>query len=249
LDSSKIKLAADKIKQSFRVVAFTGAGISVESGIPPFRGPGGLWSKYDPEILEINHFFAYPEASWHVIKEIFYDSFSAAKPNPAHIVLSDMEKLGYLHCIITQNIDHMHQIAGSNNVIEYHGSSQRLICTRCNELFHFSSDIFINIPPLCKICNGILKPDFIFYGEAIPLDAAQRSLDETKYADLWLVIGTTGEVYPACSLPVEAKHNGKTIIEINVTPSSFTHSITDIFLQGKASEVTQALFKELNCQI
>jgi NAD-dependent deacetylase len=245
MNPNLLEKAVDRIKNASRVVAFSGAGISVESGIPPFRGPDGLWSRYDPTCLEIQYFLNHPAQAWVVIKEIFYDFFSQASPNAAHFALAKMEAAGRLQSVITQNIDNLHQRAGSQNVIEFHGTSSRLICIDCGSNYSPSPDLFNSMPPRCKNCRGMLKPDFVFFGEPIPWDAMQRSLEETTHADLWLVIGTTGEVQPACMLPREAKGNGATIIEVNVEPSQFTPDITDVFLQGKAAQVLPELVGRL----
>ena len=240
-----IARAVEEIRAARRIAAFTGAGISVESGIPPFRGPGGLWSKYDPHILDINYFYMFPETAWVKIKEIFYDFFAQAQPNAAHHALVRLEQAGKLKCVITQNIDNLHQQAGSTEVIEFHGNSKRLVCLKCGQRFSATPEIFNHLPPRCVSCGKILKPDFVFFGEPIPIDAHERALAETELADLWLVIGTTGEVYPAASVPITAKYNGKRIIEVNLRPSEFTHTITDIFLQGKAGEVMQQIVQLL----
>jgi NAD-dependent deacetylase len=239
-------LAAQRLKKAKRAVAFTGAGISVESGIPPFRGKGGLWSKYNPDILDIRNFYEQPEKSWQVIKEIFYDHFNNAQPNAAHIALAKMESDGLLQAVITQNIDNLHQDAGSKTVLEYHGSTHRLVCLSCHSVYQFSTEMFDHIPPRCKKCGTILKPDMVFFGEGIPFAVHQKAMEETVNSDVWLVIGTTGEVMPACNLPIEAKDNGATIIEINIRPSHFTQRITDLLLQGKATEMTAALYETLS---
>ena len=128
---NKLTQAAELIKNSEHTTAFTGAGISVESGIPPFRGENGLWSKIDPIFLDMSYFFKHPDKSWQKIKEIFYDSFAQAEPNAAHYALAELDQRGLLHAIITQNIDNLHQRAGSKNVIEYHGTTKSLTCTNC----------------------------------------------------------------------------------------------------------------------
>jgi NAD-dependent deacetylase len=245
MDLHLLELATQKIKKANRVVAFTGAGISVESGVPPFRGASGLWAKHNPSCLDIRNFEANPEAAWKEIKAIFYDHFSKAEPNLAHQVLARMERMGFLQGVITQNIDYLHQKAGSKDVVEYHGSSQRLLCLDCGKKVAADQLDWEMIPPHCEKCGTILKPDFVFFGEAIPGLAHKRAVSETLRADVWLVIGTTGEVMPASALPVEAKRNGKTIIEINVQPSNYTDEVTDIFLQGKATEVLEALLERL----
>jgi NAD-dependent deacetylase len=242
MDQQLIEIAAFRLRNACRAIAFTGAGISVESGIPPFRGPDSLWSKYDPACLELDYFLRYPHEAWMVIKEIFYDHFGAAKPNPAHRVLATLENEGLLPGgIITQNIDHLHQAASSQHVIEFHGNNQQLMCLHCGEHVQASPEILFDIPPRCPNCSEVLKPDFVFYGEGIPHAAYQAAYAETQRADVWLVVGTTGEVFPACSMPIEAKRNGALIIEINVRPSEFTDTITDIFLRGKASDILTEL--------
>lgn len=230
-----------RIRTAARVIAFTGAGISVESGIPPFRGENGLWSRYDPIILDLDYFQRQPEKSWQVIKEIFYDFFGQARPNPAHYALAEMEARGWLQGIITQNIDNLHQEAGSHDVVEFHGTSRQLTCLGCGAHFPFQPPMLQKLPPRCPSCGGLLKPDFIFFGENIPPAAYQRALEETRIADVWLVIGTTGEIMPASLLPVEASRNSATIIEVNIQASQYTHRITDIFLQDKASQALSQL--------
>lgn len=245
MDNELLTLAAKRIQQARRVVGFTGAGISVESGIPPFRGPDGLWSRYDPHCLDIAYFLNNPLKAWLVIKEIFYDYFGAAEPNAAHHALAHMESQGLMGCVITQNIDNLHQRAGSRDVIEYHGSSRNLICLQCGKSYAATPDIFDALPPKCAACGGLLKPDFVFFGEGIPDLARQRAVEETYLSDVWLVIGTTGVILPACYHPLEAKQNGATLIEINVNPSEYTDYVTDIFLQGKATEIMTALLEHL----
>jgi len=246
--TNKLNEAAELIKHSSRTVAFTGAGISVESGIPPFRGKDGLWNKYDPVFLDSNYFHQYPEKSWQLIKEIFYDFFGQAKPNTAHFSLAEMEKKGLLHSIITQNIDNLHQNAGSKEVYEFHGNSRYLVCETCSKSFLAKDIDLSSLPPKCPYCKTVLKPDFVFFGESIPEPAKTNSFSEAINAELFILIGTTGEIMPASIIPFEAKKNGKKIIEINVVPSNYTNAITDIFLQGKATVIMQQLLSTLNGQ-
>ncbi len=229
--------AAGWIVNAKHLVAFTGAGISVESGIPPFRGEGGIWSRYDPSVLDIEYFWSSPLESWKGITEIFYTHFLDARPNPAHYLLSRLEGEGMLKSVITQNIDNLHQEAGSQTVIEYHGNSRWLRCNRCGTRYALSDISLESLPPRCLNDQEILKPDFVFFGEGIPPDAASRSVQEVSVADLLLIIGTTGEVMPAGMLPSIAKSRGARVIEINPGNSVFTASITDLFLQGPAAEV------------
>ncbi|MFX1257819.1 MAG: NAD-dependent protein deacylase [Promethearchaeota archaeon] len=240
LDEKLYRLAGEWISDSEYLVAFTGAGISVESGIPPFRGKNGLWKKYNPKFLDTNYFLAYPKESWILIKEIFYDFFGRAKPNDAHYILAEMEKHNYIKAIITQNIDNLHQLAGSKNVLEFHGTSRTLTCLNCNNKYN-SEKLIETLPPYCPKCNGLLKPDFVFFGEPIPETVHNYSIKEASLADLFILIGTTGEIMPASMIPFIAKKNGAKFIEINVEKSRYTESIVDIYLQGKASIILRKL--------
>jgi NAD-dependent deacetylase len=232
-----IKEAAKIIRKSDFTCAFTGAGISVESGIPPFRGEHGLWNKYDPKVLDLGYFIENPEICWPVIREIFYDFFSDAKPNSAHLVLAEMEQKGLLQSVITQNIDNLHQEAGSIIVHEFHGNAKKLKCLKCGTVYKASEIDFNNIPPVCRNDGEILKPDFIFFGEGIPHEAYNNSFADAERAEVCIIIGSTGEVTPASYVPRTASQNGASIIEINPGESMFTNNITDIYLKGKAGEV------------
>jgi NAD-dependent deacetylase len=240
---NNVDFAISLLKDSKYTVAFTGAGISVESGIPPFRGPGGLWNQYDPIILDLDYYSRKSEDSWPVVKKLFFDFFGSAKPNAAHLALAKMEQEGSLQEIITQNIDNLHQEAGSKNVYEFHGNSRQFICMDCGAVYQRDELVLTAEPPHChKLkCNGLLKPDFIFFGEGIPVDAYESSIQAAKNADVFILIGTTGEIMPASQIPYLAKQNGAKIIEINISESSFTPQITDVFLKGKATEVMALL--------
>jgi NAD-dependent deacetylase len=238
---NQIKKAADLILKSRFTTAFTGAGISVESGIPPFRGNNGIWTKYDPKSLEIAWFMSRPVESWNIIKEIFYDFFEEAKPNKAHLVLAEMERRALLGRIITQNIDNLHQEAGSREVYEFHGNSKRLVCLDCRKFYTVTEISLDHIPPTCRQCGGLLKPDFVFFGEGIPQTALAASYEAATISDVFLVIGTTGDVMPANQIPYLAKSAGCKIIEINTEPSNYSGDITDIFIRGKAVETMEKL--------
>jgi NAD-dependent deacetylase len=233
--------AAELIKYSAHTVAFTGSGISVESGIPPFRGQEGLWTKYDPVFLDINYFHRHPEKSLPLIKEIFCDYYGKVKPNVAHLALAELEKIGLLHAVITQNIDNLHQEAGSKLVYELHGSCRYLVCEKCLKKYPVSKIDLTNLPPGCSVCGSVLKPDFVFFGEPLQEPASTNSFIEAKRAKVFIIIGTTGEVMPSSLIPLEAKKNKSKIIEINTAPSSFTPAVTDIFLQGKATDILEDL--------
>jgi NAD-dependent deacetylase len=243
--NAKIKEAAGLLKGSAYTTAYTGAGISVESGIPPFRGENGLWNKYDPVTLEIGHFLTYPVESWVVIKEIFFDFFGEARPNRAHLALAELENHGLISCVITQNIDNLHQEAGSKQVFEFHGNSKRLVCLACLAKYTHEEVSLDHLPPTCRQCGGLLKPDFVFFGEPIPSIPLSAAYEAAAVSNIFLLIGTTGEVMPANQFPLMAKANGAKIIEINPKESNYTSQVTDIFLQGKAGEVMEKLVREL----
>ncbi len=236
--------AAEMIRNSSRTTAFTGAGISVESGVPTFRGGDGLWEKYDPMVLDIGYFTEHPKKSWEVIKEIFYDFFVNVKPNRAHYALAELETAGLLQSVITQNIDNLHFDAGSKEVYEFHGNSRTLVCMNCGVAVASSGIDLSILPPVCKECGALLKPDFVFFGEPIPFEANEKAWSEVVNADVFLVIGTSGEVMPASQIPYEAKNRGKKIIEINISPSNYTENVTDIFLKGEASEIMDKLLRK-----
>lgn len=239
------QLAIEWILESKYTVLFTGAGVSVESGIPPFRGENGLWEKHDPTFLMTSYFMKHPKKSWELINKIFYDFFGRAKPNDAHYIIAELEKKGLIDTIITQNIDNLHQKAGSRNVIEFHGTSRTLTCINCNQKFN-SGNVLTKMPPHCPKCGGLLKPDFVFFNEPIPSEVHELSIKCTLKSDLFILVGTTGEIIPASEIPYFAKETGAKIIEINIKPTKYTHKIVDILLQGKATEVFLKLKKSLN---
>ena len=238
--------AAEKIKSARRCVAFTGAGISVESGIPPFRGENGLWNRYDPSNFDIGYFLNNSARSWEVMRDVFYNLFSGVKPNTAHYALAELEQRDLVQAVITQNVDNLHAEAGTRVVHEFHGSLKRLVCIDCLKSIGVDKVDLTFLPPRCSHCQGILKPDAVFFGEQIPEPANSRSFREAEGADCFILIGTTGEVAPANLIPRMAKHNGATIIEINTARSSYTRSITDIFLKEKATLAMESLMEEFD---
>ncbi len=244
-NNSNIEQVAKLLKKSDFAIAHTGAGISVESGIPPFRGEAGIWNRYDPQLLDLDYFMRKPEASWRAIREIFYDFFTDAKPNPAHIHLAKLESGGFVKAVVTQNIDDLHFKAGSKEVYEFHGNSQNLKCLECTHIIPANKANLDQLPPKCEKCGGLLKPDFIFFGEGIPAIAYQKSFEVARKADLVLVIGSTGEVMPACQVPREAKRNGAIIVEINPEDSAFTHQITDIHIKKEAGKAMELIWNAL----
>jgi NAD-dependent deacetylase len=231
--------ACEIVLQSRRTIALTGAGISVESGIPDFRSAGGLWSRYDPaEYATIDAFVANPEKVWNMLREMG-EVVGNAKPNKAHIGLGRLEKAGYLHCVITQNVDNLHQEGGATNVIEYHGNSSTLSCLRCRRRYRAEDKRGEHVPR-CE-CGRVLKPDVVFFGEGIPAEAMSRSYQYAATAEALMVIGTSAVVAPVNSLPFIAKERGAKIIEINMERTHLTNTITDVFLQGGAGEIVSRL--------
>ncbi|RKY01735.1 MAG: RNA polymerase subunit sigma [Spirochaetes bacterium] len=237
VDQSLIEQAAQDIVNSKKSIAFTGSGISEESGIPTFRGGQGLWEKYDPmEYAHIQSFIKNPEKVWEMLAEMA-EIISKAKPNPAHIALAELENMGLLEAVITQNVDGLHQMAGNKHVVEFHGSNQWLICIKCGfrtEIKNYSPNDF---PPKCERCLSILKPDVVFFGEAIPYNAQVKSMYLAKVSDLVLVIGTSAVVYPAAQIPITAKEYGAKIIEINKEKTSLSDGIASYSIEGPAGEV------------
>ncbi len=222
--SDPIDQAVAWLLQSRKTVALTGAGVSTESGIPDFRSPGGLWSRYNPmEYATLGAFRRNPAKVWQLFEEL--QSLLDANPNPGHLALAELEAAGGLAGIITQNIDGLHQAAGSRVVVEYHGSPRTLHCLECGAGYQASDIAALGMPPRCnqevngKRCNAILKPDVVLYDEAIPLEATRGTAELIEGAELMLVIGTSCETYPAASLPAQVQAQGGRIVELNKEPA------------------------------
>jgi len=234
-----IERAAEDLARATTVVALTGAGISVESGIPPFRGPGGLWEKIDPmAYASIDAFMRDPTVVWNVLLKDMKILLDTARPNPAHEGLVRLERLGMLKTIITQNVDGLHQAAGSSDVIEFHGTFARHCCIRCNQRKETAEIDLSRIPPLCS-CGGVWRPECVFFGEMIPPLALRRSQQASAGCEVMLVIGTSATVQPAATMPVIAKQAGARVIEFNEEETSLTEWVSDYRVPGKAGEVMQ----------
>jgi NAD-dependent deacetylase len=220
-----------------KVVAFTGAGISAESGVPTFRGNDGVWKKFKPEELaNIDAFVRNPELVWEWYahrKRIF----AGIQPNAGHYALVEMEKRFPSFSIITQNIDNLHRRAGSKNVFE------RNYCMICQTPYTNEFVLSEKAIPRCT-CGGIIRPDVVWFGEMLPEDEWEGAEDACRNADVLLSIGTSGVVYPAASLPQIAKQSGAFLIEINPEPTPLT-DIADEFLPGKSGEILPALFDQI----
>ncbi|EGG41711.1 silent information regulator protein Sir2 [Candidatus Nitrosarchaeum limnium SFB1] len=202
----------DKIKNSKKIVFVTGAGISQESGIPTFRGKDGLWKNHDVmQLATIDAFYDHPKLVWEWYNERRKNIFSS-EPNLGHKAIAELEKFVKV-VVLTQNIDGLHQRAGSTEVLELHGSIVTIRCTNCDFKGQILTD-FTEIPPLCK-CGNILRPNVVWFGEPLPQDVWQQAIIHVSRCDLMIVVGTSLVVSPANTLPIYAKENNATIIEIN----------------------------------
>ena len=195
-------------------VVLSGAGISAESGIPTFRTKGGLWEKYDPTVYASIEVFRKDPTKYWQIRGDFIRGYATFEPNAAHRALAELEQMGIVRQVITQNIDGLHRKAGSQNVIEIHGSLREIICQQCEKVY-LAPNIPEGTPPYCS-CGGVLKPNTVLFGEQLPPDALEAAIRESSSCKVMLVIGTSAVVYPAAQLPIVAKQNGATIVEINI---------------------------------
>ena len=249
MSTTVIERAAELLLKSRHAIAFTGAGISLESGIPTFRdSPDSIWNMYDPDDLSLDRFKTRPEKCWRTIKAIFYDFMIEhdVKPNKAHYVMASMQKKGLLKTIITQNIDALHQRAGATDVVEFHGNSVTASCMRgCGYVVGSDAIDLSVLPPRCPNCGGLLKPDFVFFGESIPTEAYSRSIEEVGKADLCLIVGTSAQVQPAAMIPVFVHRNGGQVIEVNPNPSVVTDGYVDLHIEMGAVDAFPALGREL----
>lgn len=238
-----IKEAAEVIRRRGPALVLTGAGISIDSGIPPFRGPGGLWERYDPEeygsidVLERD-----PEKAWIMLRDML-TTILRARPNEAHYALAELERAGFISCIVTQNVDGLHEMAGSRRVLNFHGGGRYLFCMRCGKRRELKG--VEDIDPIRCSCGGYFRPPYVFFGEPIPPDVMRRSFIEASRAGVMLVVGTSAGVYPAAQLPYEVKRHGGTIIEVNPHPTPLTRTITDIFIRSGSTEALSKLRDEL----
>ncbi|MBN2810153.1 MAG: Sir2 family NAD-dependent protein deacetylase [Deltaproteobacteria bacterium] len=232
------RAAALLLEAAGQATVLTGAGISVASGIPAFRGSQGLWDRYDPfEYAEITSFRRQPEKVWSMLGEMCA-VVERARPNRAHEVLAELEEKGLLHSLITQNVDGLHQAAGSRKVIEFHGALRHLGCLECDwRWLHFKLDQSEIMPPRCQECGAILKPEVVFFGESIPDWALLEASSEAEKAGVMLVVGTSAEVHPAAEMPHLTKRAGGKVIEINLEPTALSGSLSDLTILGPAEQV------------
>ena len=221
-------------------VALTGAGISAESGIPTFRSKGGLWEKFDPTVYASIEMFRKDPSKYWSIRGEFIRNYDAYQPNAGHTALAELEAMGLLRHVITQNIDGLHRKAGSRSVTEIHGSLREIFCVRCGKEYR-APRIPEGMPPLCE-CGGVLKPNTVLFGESLPPQAMETAWQETGTCRVMLVIGTSAVVQPAASLPHVAKEHGAAVVEVNIERA---FSSSDHFLEGKAGTVLPELVSEI----
>jgi len=244
---SDIERAATLILKSKYVTCLTGAGMSVESGIRPFRGPGGLWTeKGEPPMDGYQRFMKDPRKQWEeIVKGTgrdmgFYHAMAEAVPHEGHFGLAELEEMGVLKYLITQNIDNLHLLAGSKKVAEIHGNSTKLRCVECNTRYEMDDISLDVLPPRCPKCKGIIKTDTVMFGEPIPYDVLLICQREAAKSDCMLTVGTSVFVYPAAGFPLEVKRRGGILIEINLYETEIS-DLCDVSLRGKAGEIIPAL--------
>jgi len=250
-----IERAAKLLLSSRYAIALTGAGMSTESGIPDFRGPSGIWTKHPEEearaYLLYPKFLSDPKAYWEEVlsRPSPLGNLSSYSPNPGHLALAELEEMGILKCVITQNIDDLHRKAGSKRILEYHGNAFKLRCLKCGARYPRESFDLEGrkrrgeLPPQC-LCGGPLKSDVVYFGEPIPEDVMRESLEEVGKCDLALVCGTSAVVYPFAHLPRLAKEKGALLVEINLEPTPLT-PLSDLSLRGKVGEILPALVRKI----
>ncbi len=237
---------AELLAAARRGLVLTGAGVSAESGIPTFRGEGGLWTKYDPvKVASIDSFMHDPTAYWMVSKERGGIAI-AARPNAGHYALASLEAAGCLVAIVTQNTDGLHQDSGCRRVIEVHGSSRTVQCLDCGTREPravVQARLAVQMPPLCKSCGGMfLKPTVVLFGEPMPVPAMHEALALAQGADVMLVVGSSLVVHPAADIPLAAVRSGARLIIVNAEPTPFD-SLAELVIHGRAGEVLPEILR------
>ena len=233
---------AELIINAKKLVVFTGAGISTESGIPDFRSPGGIWSRFDPDDFTYQKFVSDPESrrkQWRMLGEGHLTT--EAKPNLAHYAIAELDEMGRLDCVITQNVDNLHQKAGvpDDKVFELHGNMQRAVCLGCGRVYPFEQiklrlDQGEEIPD-CEDCHGMLKPTAVFFGEQLPYDVLTEASNRSSGCDLFIVVGSTLVVYPAAYMPVYAVQAGAGLVIVNLSSTPMDRE-ADVLINAKAGE-------------
>ena len=253
---ARLDRASALLATTGRVVAFTGAGVSTESGIPDFRSPTGLWARYDPEDFSFPNFMRSEDSRrryWAVGREL-YAAIRSAQPNPAHHALVALERLGLLDCVITQNVDDLHQRAGMDpeRVIELHGNATRVRCLACDRRFLRDAIqerlVAGETIPACEACGGILKPLTVLFGEPMPTAAVERAEARSRAAGTFLVVGSSLGVYPAAYMPTYARESGARLVVVNLTPTRLDH-VADVVLPGPAGAILAGVVERLEARV
>jgi len=243
-----IKAIATDLRKSKHVVAFTGAGISSESGIPTYRGEDGLWTKYDPNLYaNIDYFRQNPSYYWNFFREVRAPMLKSVKPNKGHLALANLEKSGKMNTVITQNIDGLHQEAGSSAVVELHGTSRIITCMDCSRKYSLDEAISLleaECPPCCTKCQGILRPAVVFFGESLDSQVLRTAYEEVGQSDFVLAVGSSLVVYPAADIPVRAKQGGATLVIINKDETPLDH-LADNVINDAAGKVLPLIVQSL----
>lgn len=254
---SDIDRAAELMLGAKYVVALTGAGVSVESGVRPFRGPDGIWTEYgEPPMDGYQRFLADPKREWErminregYMKGLF-EAFETAKPNPGHYAMAELEEIGVLKCVITQNVDNFHREAGNRNLAEIHGNLHLLRCINCNSRYS-REEIEVSLeelPPHCPECGGIIKSDGVYFGEPIPVDVLRKCQDEVSKCDCMLLAGTSGFVYPAAGFPHMVKQGGGSLVEVDPYGTELT-DMCNVALCGKSGEILPRLVDQIKAKM
>jgi len=241
--------AAEMVLAARYPIALTGAGMSVESGIPPFRGPGGLWTKYgEPPMNGYQIFLADPKKGWEDRirrqDDELFAPLKVAQPNPGHHAFVELERMGVLRFIITQNVDDLHRRAGHQALAEIHGNWKLIRCLECGKRFPAEEISLETLPPPCPKCHGLLKADTVAFGEPIPPDVLRECAEHSARADLVILGGTSATVYPAAGFAIEVKERGGKLIEVNLYNSEIT-ALCDLSLRGGAADVMPRLSRAI----
>jgi NAD-dependent deacetylase len=242
-ETTELERAAGLVAAARRGVAFTGAGISQESGIQTYRGKGGLWNTTSPNTSSIDFFVNDPGAYWEVARERGA-TLLAAQPNAGHQALVELERRGNLRTVVTQNVDGLHLLAGSKDVIELHGNGREVVCLDCGNReprSHVQARLEEELPPRCLRCGGVhMKPAAVFFGEALPAAATSRAFQLAEECDLMLVVGSSLVVYPAAQVPLVAHDSGAPLVILNAEPTPFDDLAT-VVLRGRAGDLLPAV--------
>ncbi len=249
MNLESLQTAAISIRNARRVVCLTGAGVSAESGVPTFRDAlTGLWSRFDPEQLASQAgFAAEPSLVWQWYMSRL-DGVESAAPNAGHKALAMLETLVPEFLLVTQNVDDLHERAGSRSVVHLHGNIARFRCNRCRAKHALTpQERLADDPPICERCGGLVRPNVVWFGEPLPSRAIEQADRATADCDVMLVVGTSGIVYPAALLPQRAKGSGAVVIDVNPVAGAITE-IADLFLEGPSGEVLPMLIEAIQGQ-